>query len=537
MRKHLFLLIILISHFHSFGQTFVITNPSVPNPRPTLTQDEILHGKLRDFNHIKTDKDHQLKPTGTRQRMIASSRLYSHNVGATILADSERYSYSAYKGSAPNSLIGNMTTTSLFDTAYHVMPGFFGYTQGGFPYQSYLFNSDNLFLQFNGFDSTKTLVQTKWNDYYANDSIAKTKIANYKPDSSWISIRESFYDTSGKLTKDSTTILSEIANNQYQVEYYLKNIFNDNLGRVAHIDSSYYALYQASNFLNKVIIKNTYNSSASVFPDKDSVFVLSYNINQGTIDTNRILINDYLYDASNRIIQATHYSLTENSMQQLEVTPVSKDIYTYNSDGQILTLFQRTYVDTSFEDNQKEEYQYEHKINTSYILSYSDWISWHEQIKSVSTLNADYIIDSVNTYLNGERYSLYSVIINDFKNVTQANYFDFPSSYSDEFFNSYNYYYEEFNDPSAVSTVKKNQLGVQIFPNPSSNTLNYNVDAASGKSLAIFIYNITGNLLYQNNFKSNSGKINLSNFKCGTYIFEAANLSDGSSKKIKFVKE
>ena len=76
-------------------------------------------------------------------------------------------------------------------------------------------------------------------------------------------------------------------------------------------------------------------------------------------------------------------------------------------------------------------------------------------------------------------------------------------------------------DSSICSTlglsIKEEKLHVfSIYPNPSNNLININLD--KGQLNAIEIYNLTGTLIFKTNLNSNNFKLNIDQYPSGTYI-------------------
>ena len=526
-------MILLLCHCLSFAQIHTVRNPSVPQPRPSLSKEEILAGKLLDFNHIEKNYGNAARPIGISQRMVASSE-YVRLDWSYTLVDSQRYFYSGNRGSHPARATGGAATISLFDSSARVVPMVPTLANTAYFYKSYLYNDKDLPVKYNGYDSTATLAVEQWHTYFPNDSVALTtlKYHGFGPLTTYVG--ETFYDQNGRIVRDSLMWLTIHPNGDSDSMYNVKKVFFDALGRIDYIDSSYrHVSYYGANNLATSTTKNNYSSAASLFPDSDSTIRLFHNFTTNTSDTTLIQLNDYHYNGLNQLTEATH-----SRYLLWPVSPASeiyeKEFFTYNSDGQIATWFNQIPVDNTWFNYSREEYQYEHNINTRYVL-FSNQNGWLESLKTISTLDENYIIDSVNTYFADQRY-LYTYSINNFKNLTSVKYFSGGTNGSLGLYNYRNYYYTEYDDPTAATNIERPQINLELFPNPANDILNYRVGSVGNNNFIVSIFNVAGNLLYRNNFKSNLGKINLSAFKAGVYIFEIANLDDGSSKKVKFVK-
>ncbi len=82
----------------------------------------------------------------------------------------------------------------------------------------------------------------------------------------------------------------------------------------------------------------------------------------------------------------------------------------------------------------------------------------------------------------------------------------------------------------------KNKISFNIFPNPVSNVLNFNIENQNfGEDFEIIIYNIYGQKLYQNNHNS-SGDIDVGNFDSGIYLINIIS-SDREIITKKFIKQ
>lgn len=83
-----------------------------------------------------------------------------------------------------------------------------------------------------------------------------------------------------------------------------------------------------------------------------------------------------------------------------------------------------------------------------------------------------------------------------------------------------------------------NTKNISLFPNPTKENLFLNFESSSMNELNIFVSDITGKTLQQNNIQSSVGgnqlKINTENYEAGIYFIE---VNDGlNSKTIKFIK-
>jgi hypothetical protein len=540
VKKTLLILLFLLSHFCNFGQTILIKNPAIPNPRPQLSQTEILDGKLRDFNHLKTDNNTYQRPTGVAQRLIASSEeVTSAGPGPLALIDSERYTYSGTRGCLPTSQTGNITSIALFDTSFHVLPDFNGYPQGGRPYTSYLYNSNNTVAQYNAYDSTKTLVVELWRNYFANDSLSGVKSIITTNNYDVIQMRETLYNTDGKVTRDSNMVaFVSVGGSPNDSACYLKKVFFDNLGRIDHTDSTYSENATASTWQmgNRLIIENIYNSNSAVFPDRDTIINIEYDLNTGVADTLSVVIDDYQYDATNKITVKIMSQLMPASMPQPGLMLISKEIYSYNNAGQISTWLSQAPSNNTWVDNLKETYEYQHNINTLYTYSFNSGGAWIETNRSVSTLDENYIIDSIKTYQDNTYGHLTTISVNSFRNVTKESNFVIQNN-SVLFFGNYNYYYDEYDDPTSLKATQIDNLNLKLFPVPATNMLHYSLEDAGAKDLAINIIDLSGKLLYKKSTQKVTGTIDISNLKTGLYLFEITNIESAATQRIKFTKE
>ena len=88
-----------------------------------------------------------------------------------------------------------------------------------------------------------------------------------------------------------------------------------------------------------------------------------------------------------------------------------------------------------------------------------------------------------------------------------------------------------FNDSGATDIVADptDEMGVAVYPNPVNETANLTFQSNDNGQYNIFIYNITGQVLYQNIYKAIKGEnlleINTSEFEKGVYILQLSSPS------------
>ena len=73
------------------------------------------------------------------------------------------------------------------------------------------------------------------------------------------------------------------------------------------------------------------------------------------------------------------------------------------------------------------------------------------------------------------------------------------------------------------------EVKFDVFPNPTSNEVTIETSSIKNK---LILYDISGKLILVENFNSNKTRINLSNFKNGTYILELRNNNGNFYKKL-----
>jgi Secretion system C-terminal sorting domain len=78
--------------------------------------------------------------------------------------------------------------------------------------------------------------------------------------------------------------------------------------------------------------------------------------------------------------------------------------------------------------------------------------------------------------------------------------------------------------------------GVKIYPNPTSNIVNIEIEGALNKSVQVLVKDISGRVVLQQTLTSDNSIINMSSIKSGLYILETQ-FSDGQKQSFKLVKQ
>ena len=91
-------------------------------------------------------------------------------------------------------------------------------------------------------------------------------------------------------------------------------------------------------------------------------------------------------------------------------------------------------------------------------------------------------------------------------------------------------------NPLKVEKPVINDL-INIYPNPTENTINVEINSQNINSFDTEIYNVQGKLIFMKNYKSNSINIDISDFSKGMYLLKIKDEKGNIIKTEKIVKE
>lgn len=209
---------------------------------------------------------------------------------------------------------------------------------------------------------------------------------------------------------------------------------------------------------------------------------------------------------------------------------LSKEIYTYNSNNQLIEDIYQEWNGANWINSDKTTYSFVNgNMTTETYFSYNG--EWEQSSKTVNTFDTSQLMSSYThpfndksgvDYLFGSSYIFYNKILNS----TESYYFGDTWEVSSKT----TYYYG--GATAGVSDVALKELS--IYPNPTSNVLfiknNGLVDISSFK-----IYDVAGKMLLHDNLNL-SDKIDLSNLNEGLYFLELRTY-EGQTKNIKIYKK
>jgi hypothetical protein len=91
---------------------------------------------------------------------------------------------------------------------------------------------------------------------------------------------------------------------------------------------------------------------------------------------------------------------------------------------------------------------------------------------------------------------------------------------------------------SKIINLKSNKIlrGVKIYPNPTSNIVNIEIEGALNKSVQVSVKDISGRVVLQQTLTSDNSTINMSALSGGLYILDTQ-FSDGQKQSFKLVKQ
>jgi hypothetical protein len=94
-------------------------------------------------------------------------------------------------------------------------------------------------------------------------------------------------------------------------------------------------------------------------------------------------------------------------------------------------------------------------------------------------------------------------------------------------------------EPGEITDVKEIEpnYDIDIYPNPTSNTINIEIHSLRISSFDAEIYNVQGKLVFMKHYIANSTNIDISDLSNGTYILKLKDMNGNMIKTEKVVKE
>ncbi len=260
----------------------------------------------------------------------------------------------------------------------------------------------------------------------------------------------------------------------------------------------------------------------------------------------------YTYDASGYKIQDSLYNFVTSM-------PGSKIVYTNNAGGQPVNTLTYIWSSGSWAPTYQTNYTYDvYGHQTSAIAqtySVSAWVNVRKDTAYYPGASNRYTLTAVFFWASGmwEPSTVYKFTINTsnqwdtlyyFSWNTTASAFDTAGrqymtydaygnlkytgimdysyvthTYADTATDLNTYYYEIYNDGLIVNNAALSSPGVDIFPNPVSNTLHLAIEGLPDNSKAkVTITNIIGQAIVSGEVANGNNEINISTLSGGIYI-------------------
>jgi len=92
----------------------------------------------------------------------------------------------------------------------------------------------------------------------------------------------------------------------------------------------------------------------------------------------------------------------------------------------------------------------------------------------------------------------------------------------------------DISTPVSVTSIP-GELSFQLFPNPATDLVTFDFPLVNNNNLLISIYDITGNVVLQQNNLSTQNTISTKNLISGTYLIQI--IQDDTIRIAKFIKQ
>lgn len=467
------------------------------------------------------------KPTTNQQRLITKTTSKYNATEVLQSLDSTNYIYSGNRYTVPilSTYTPKIQTTyapdmrGAFDSFYeYIAPDLQNYSYYSFS----TFNSRNLPLHQSIIKQQGNILATiiDW-QYYSDDTILKTYTAKkyYADDLSEYTFNHIKRNESGKATYDSVM--------QFVPSYPNSFLFNtyeytyDNNGRIIH---------QRRNYDNMGTADEDWLKEE---------YYISYNGSNTNIDIDSIVS----YSPAGISIKIYHYYYNiDGNLNKTVITKENGDslhqqIYIYNNNN-ISQQIDQDYQSGTWVNTLRYNYAY-----TSGVLNkeiFSNWNSfqseWSEQSRINYYLNSDFFADSI-IQLTTPTFSspldtayMAKYYYNDFNNIDSISEYSYVSANLPDnskklgSINVQRNYYTIFDDVSAINNAIKNNININVFPNPSSGEITIKIPPEEISSqLKMNIYDLTGRLVTSQVLDKTINNAYFYNTPNGIYILKIRN--------------
>lgn len=294
------------------------------------------------------------------------------------------------------------------------------------------------------------------------------------------------YDNDKRVSTVRTDKTPNASSNTYQA-YYLTKLFYDNNGRRTFDSSTYYP--QSYNYITRYNYDSNNHMIAMyniTIPGNDTVYRLFYSYHNNSVKTlygenwnstaqtwDPQSIDSITYTNDNPVRRKTYGYMIINGSDPV-FQPSSDYSYTYNTDGTLSVVEQKTYWNGDWSNYMKQEFLYSNGKPTLGYRYYSDASGTFE-----SSPSGRYLF----TFLSG------------------------------------------------VKNEAANNLVSDLYPNPASNYMQFTLSENTGKDAAYAIYDYTGKLIRADRADQQQMQVNVSELTNGVYFLTVTSNNTISSRK------
>jgi hypothetical protein len=294
------------------------------------------------------------------------------------------------------------------------------------------------------------------------------------------------YDNDKRINTFRIDKTPNASSNTYQA-YFLSKLFYDNSGRRSFDSSIYYQ--QSYNYITRYDYDNDNHVVAMyniTIPENDTVYRLFYSYHNNSVKT----IYGENWDNTAQAwapqsidsITFTNDNPTRRKMygyvsfngSDLTFQPTSDYAFTYNSDGTLSTIEQKTYWNGDWSNYMKQEFLYSN---------------------GKPTLGYRYYTDASGA----------------FENSASGRYL--------------------FTFLSGVNNAAGNNQISNLYPNPANDHLQFTLNNFTGKDATYFIYDCTGKLVLTDHVYQQNMNVNLDGLSNGVYFLNILSNNTISSRK------
>ncbi len=396
--------------------------------------------------------------------------------------------------------------------------------------------TDTLKIKFSGNRESRGLV----NDYYFlyqlgtpydsdpyDEILAYSKIgANYKIDKRYTKK----YDANDNIIETTDSLFGQV--NRNTITYNANNKVELVLGEVSY--GSGWQNYNKTEYTytSTTMVRKSYSWSAGAW--KLNTTETTY----GDVAYPDSVINNqtkkiYTYDASHDLLTYGEYKY---SSQTSIYEPVKREIWIYTG-GKLTDIEGESWMQGAWEKTGKNKITYTSGGELDSVMG----LIWKTNVYENYTLTlytyqGTKLKDFTNYNWNSSNWGAqnkFAFLLDAQQNLVQVHFY-INQGGTLNFVRRYRYHYESYNSTLGIDNIAAIS-GINVYPNPASNALTFEVQKPSTQAQALKIYDLAGKMLFEKSISPNTPTIHLqvSDFTNdnGVYIYTITSNQNTSTGK------